>query len=241
MAMKAQDVLRLVSGALQDLEPGMEKRWPWTGGATDRVGLLDFLNAAQRAIVMERPDSCAITEVIQLQAGMRQTIPSKSIHGATHDATGFCCLIRNMGDKAGTKPGRAILLSPQSAILAWQDPQNKRMLVRTGSIDNYAYDRAMNPYVYWVYPAVPTGRLYVEATYYAMPDDITAPTQALSIPDAYGQAMVHHILASIFSADSESSNSGKAQYHMEWYQKIMATKLAVDTRMPKAFTSSAGR
>lgn len=25
----AADVLRLVSGALQDLEPGMEARWPW--------------------------------------------------------------------------------------------------------------------------------------------------------------------------------------------------------------------
>ena len=40
--MRAAEVLRLVSGALQDLEPGLESRWPWEGGDDGRIGLLDF-------------------------------------------------------------------------------------------------------------------------------------------------------------------------------------------------------
>ncbi|MEG1610982.1 MAG: DUF6682 family protein, partial [Bilophila sp.] len=67
--MQAADVLRLVSGALQDLEPGTEARWTWTGGASDTVGLLDFLNAAVRTVVMHRPDLSAVTESIQLTSG----------------------------------------------------------------------------------------------------------------------------------------------------------------------------
>ena len=73
--MQAAEILRLVSGALQDLEPETDARWKWTGGASDAVGLLDFLNAAIRTIVMLRPDATAITESIRLESGMRQRIP----------------------------------------------------------------------------------------------------------------------------------------------------------------------
>ena len=30
--MQAAEILRLVSGALQDLEPGIRARWEWNGG-----------------------------------------------------------------------------------------------------------------------------------------------------------------------------------------------------------------
>ena len=238
--MQAANVLRQVSGVLQDLEPGMEKRWPWTGGQSDSIGLLDFLNAALRDVAMQRPDCFAVTEIIQLEQGMKQQIPKVSVHGSTYDAIGFCGLIRNEGNKNGTKPGRAILLSPQSAIMAWQDPDNSRLLKRSGKVDNYAYDRAVNPNVYWVYPSVPDVRLYVEATYYAMPPEITSSTQNIGVSDGYSQAIVHHMLASIFGGDSEDSNSTRSKYHWDWYQQLMNIKLQVDAKMPKAFTSSGG-
>ena len=57
--MRAAEVLRLVSGALQDLEPGLDARWPWEGGDDGRIGLLDFLNHALREVVMQRPDATA--------------------------------------------------------------------------------------------------------------------------------------------------------------------------------------
>ena len=75
--MRAAEVLRLVSGALQDLEPGLESRWPWEGGDDGRIGLLDFLNESMRVVVMQRPDAFAITEPIRLEPGMRQRMPSK--------------------------------------------------------------------------------------------------------------------------------------------------------------------
>ena len=117
--MRAETVLRLVSGALQDLEPGLESRWPWEGDA-ERIGLLDFLNAAVRAVALHRPDVCAVTEVIRLEPGMRQRIPCRRLHGASRDAAGFIELIRNMGADGG-HPGPAIISVRPDLLLAWAD------------------------------------------------------------------------------------------------------------------------
>ena len=260
--MKGSTILRIVSAGLQDLEPDVAKRWAWTagvgtGGVDTSIGLLDYLNSALRAVAMQRPDCFSVTEMIQLEAGMRQTLPKRTTHSATYDAIGFCELTRNIKKQARRDAdgnvvkdennktvydyiyGRAILLSPQSAIMAWLDPDNPNNPNPhwDTSIDNYAYDRASNPNVYWVYPPPLTKRLYVEATYYAMPPEITAATQEIGISDGYAQAIAHHMLASVMDADSETSGSAKARYHMELFFNLMDIKLQVDARLPRAFNT----
>lgn len=227
----AADVLRLVSGALQDLEPGLESRWPWEADE-GRVGLLDFLNAALRAVALQRPDCCAVTEVIRLEPGMRQRIPSRHIHGASRDATGFCELVRNMGQD-GDRPGASIISAQADVLLAWADYS------RPGRrVDNFAYDRATNPDIYYVSPPVPDDvDVFVEATYYASPKKIVDPEQPIGIADDYGQALVHHMLASVLAGDNESSNASKAAYHMQLFTAQISAKTQVDVTMPKAKNS----
>ena len=70
--MQAAELLRLVSGALQDLEPGIRARWEWNGGDDNAVGLLDFLNHALREVVMQRPDATAVTGDIVLEPEARR-------------------------------------------------------------------------------------------------------------------------------------------------------------------------
>lgn len=225
------DILRLVSGALQDLESGQNSRWQWTGSESDAVGLLDFLNAAIHAVALQRPDCCAVTEVIELEPGMRQQIPNKR-HGASHQATGFCCLVRNMGCD-GEHPGTAILSAQPDVLLAWADTTKPNRVV-----ENFAYDRASNPNVFYVCPPVPDNcSCFVEATYYTEPHTIHDSQEPLSISDTYAPALVHHMLASILSGDSESSNLQKASYHMQMFNSLMGVKSQVDTTYPKARNS----
>lgn len=229
--MRAETVLRLVSGALQDLEPGLESRWPWEGDA-ERIGLLDFLNAAVRAVALHRPDVCAVTEAIRLEPGMRQHIPCRRLHGASRDATGFIELIRNMGADGG-HPGPAIVAARPELLLAWADAQRSGPVV-----ENFAYDRLTNSSIYYVYPAVPEGcDVWVEATYSAPPPGIVSAEQPLPLPDDYAQALTHHMLASILSGDNESSNAGKASYHMQLFSSLLGVKTQVDTTWPRARNS----
>lgn len=229
--MQADVVLRIISGALQDLEPGLESRWPWEG-QDGRIGLLDFLNSAKRAIVLQRPDLTAVTEPIRLEPGMRQSLPSRKIHFATKNANMLIEITRNMGQD-GEHPGAAIVSAQMDVLLAWACPD-----VTARVIENYAYDRMRNRDVYYVYPAVDQCHdVWVEATYSTEPDVITCCTQEIGLPDEYAAALEHHVLASVLSGDNESSNASKAAYHQQMFASLLGIKTTVDVSWPKAKSS----
>lgn len=230
--MKAESILRMVSGLLQDLEPDVEKRWPWEN-EDGRIGLLDFLNNAIRAVVLQRPELMAVTEKIRLEPGMRQSLPCPKKHGCRHKATMLIELVRNVEDETGC-PGPAILSVNNDVLLMWASA------LETGTIiENYAYDRMTNPNVYMVYPAVPyEPEVWVEATFSIEPCEITDPCQEISLPDDYGPVLIHHMLAAIFAGDNESSSAQKAAYHQNMYNTLLGIKTVVDCRWPKAKSST---
>jgi hypothetical protein len=225
--MKAVEILRLVSGALQDLEPGNPKRWEWKEGDDSGSGLLDFLNDALLAVALQRPDATAVTDTVLLAPGMRQKIPK--------DALTLVEVIRNMGGN-GECPGPAIMPANPDILLSWG-----RICHCSCVIDNFAYDRSTNPAFYYVYPSVPeSGDVFVEITYSAKPKHISNPDDDLPIVDSYAPAIKHHMLASIMSGDSESSNMTKAQYHMQMFQTVLGVKSQIDAVWPKASVSLRG-
>lgn len=231
--MKAEVAMRLISGALQDMEPDAERRWSWEYDP-ERVCLLDFLNDSVRAIVLQRPDVMAATEVIRLEPGMRQALPDPKRHECKYKATILIELIRNMGAD-GCCAGRAILPVETEILMAWACS-----MAEGASIENYAYDRMTSPRFYMVYPAVPScGSVYVEATFGIEPKPIVSPECCICLPDAYGPAIMHHTLASIFAGDSSSSQLEKAAWHMRMYSSLMGVKFAVDQLWPRAKSSAA--
>lgn len=218
--MLASDVLRLVSGALQDLEPGTEKRWGWTGGDCEGVGLLDFLNAAIRAVALQRPDATARTEAIPLEPGVRQKLPKNALT--------LIEVLRNLGND-GETPGAAIAIMHVDVLLAMSAYTPTASVVQ-----QYAYERMTNSNVFWVYPPVTDAReVFVEATYSVKPKEVVSPDDTLPVADMYMQALVHHILAAILSGDNEASNANKAQLHIGLWNNIMGIKQGVDSQWPK--------
>lgn len=219
--MRTAEVLRLVSGALQDLEPGQERRWQWAGGDTESVGLLDLLNAAALAVALHRPDATAKTRLLRLTPGARQNLPP--------DAETLIELIRNMGDDGHT-PGAAIQIMHVdllTAMAAYTQAGNE--------VRQYAYDRLTNSLIFWVLPAVQyDADVWVEATLSLSPRPVTSPDDPLPVPDAYAQALVHHMLASILSGDNEASNVAKAQLHTQMWSSLMGLKQNIDGQWPKS-------
>ena len=231
--LRAAEVLRLVSGSLQDLEPGIESRWKWEGGDDASIGLIDFLNDALREIAIHRPDVNVVTETIRLEPGMRQKLPCKKLHSATNDATTLIEIVRNMG-RNGDTPGRSVSAVDMTLLLAWADASKSAPV-----IDNFAYDRLTNKDLYYVYPAVPeAGDVWVEATYATAPRQITSPEDSLGVSGEYATPIKHHILASILAGDNESSNAAKASYHMQVFNSLLGVKVQTDAVWPKAKTSS---
>ena len=218
--MLAGDVLRLVSGALQDLEAGTDKRWAWSGGQNDRVGLLDFLNAGLRTIAMLRPDATAKTMPLKLQAGERQSLPA--------DALMLLEITRNMGPDGNT-PGESVF--PVA-------PEVLRGLSCNGldtgsSIENYACDRAVTSQHFDVFPAVKVGaNVWVLAAYSATPPVITSSSQTIPLPDTFQSALVHAVLYGVFSGDSEGSNGARMAHHYQSMLQELDLKQTVDTAWP---------
>lgn len=232
--MQAKAILKLVSGALQDLEPDVEKRWAWDS-EPERVGLLDFLNQALLALASLRPDAFSVTETIRLEPGMRQSLPSSRRHSCCRKAVTLIELLRNMGQD-GNCPGPAIISVNPDILLAWACSKACAPV-----IENFAYDRLTNPVFYLVYPGVPENTpVYVEATFQVEPCLVSSPEQELCLSDLYAPALMHHILASIFAGDSEASQMQKASWHMGMFNNILGVKLQIDRGWPKAKSSETG-
>lgn len=115
--MQAAEILRLVSGALQDLEPGIRARWEWNGGDNKRrPGASDFRTMRSGKMVMQRPGTAtAVTGDIVLESGIRQAIPGRK-HGVKAPAMLFIGLNANVCDG---RTGRPIMATTTENITGW--------------------------------------------------------------------------------------------------------------------------
>lgn len=235
--MRALDVLRLVSAALQDLDPGAESRWRWEGDERDSVGLLDFLNQALAEVVMQRPDATARTGIIRLVSGLRQGLPDQR-HGAAEDAALFISLNLNMGED-GRTPGLPIFAATPDKIMSWAACGG--LTGRWNGVEFFAHDRMADPLAYWVYPAVPEDRrVCVEATWSVRPPHISSPEDCLPLRDVFAPALAHHVLYGILSGDNEASNLARAQHHLSAFYQAMGVKGQTDASWPKTASGRGG-
>ncbi len=231
--MQAAEILRLVSGALQDLEPGIRARWEWNGGDDNAIGLLDFLNHALSEVVMQRPDATAVTGDIVLEPGIRQAIPGRK-HGVKVPAMLFIGLNANVCEG---RTGRPIVATTTENITGWS---SMGMSAPWAGIEYFAYDRMADPLFYWVFPAVPEEcEVIVNATWSAGPPHIGSPDDCLCLRDTFAPAIVHHILYGILSGDNEASNLARAQHHLSEFYNALGVKRQVDAAWPRTSTGGA--
>ena len=124
----------------------------------------------------------------------------------------------------GETPGMGIIPVPAALLLGMAGYG-----AMAPEVQMYAYDKQLDPYTYYVYPAVPEqAEVWVELTYSAMPPALTATDQELPVQDTFSEALVHHMLAIVLSGDNETSNLTRAQTHMQAYYQVMGIRQQVD-------------
>lgn len=143
---------------------------------------LSYLNDTQKAIVLAKPDANVQVAATQLAAGSKQSV------------TGSIALIkltRNMGTD-GSTPG---------APIHYVDWEQFNYIISTAytattsaTAEVYSYDKDV-PSIYYVYPPQPTSSMgYVEEVYAGMPTNLTAITDAISLPDIYETVILNGML-----------------------------------------------
>lgn len=233
--MFAKDVLRIVSGALQDLDPGVESRWRWDGGDDGMVGLLDFLNLAVSEVVMQRPDATATSGNLRLDPGVWQRVPTAAV---TFIGCNF-----NVGED-GRAQGQPITTATPDTVMAWAGTCAALPWgCGTGfTVECFAYDRMTDPRRFLVYPAVPeVCDAVVNASWSVKPAIIESPEQDMALAGLYLSALVHHVLYSVLSGDNEASNAARAQHHLSAFYQSLGTKMNTDSLWPKARNTGGGQ
>lgn len=212
--MKAKEMFLLVSTKLQDIEPGLDRRWPWEKDpAGGRASLVDFLNAAIRQAALVRPDITAKTTSVQLVQGTKQTIPP--------DGAMLMSAIRNMGTN-GTTPGKPIFATGKESLAAYS------WTYAGSEIDFYHYDPLVDKKTYYTLPGVGATTRWIEIAYSVNVGTVSASADEIPIPEVYSAALEHMMLYHILSGDSSASNAALARMHYEaFYMAIGADAAAI--------------
>lgn len=186
---------------------------------TNPANWLDYLNDAQRALMIVRPDANAVTESVKLVAGTRQTLPNDSLR--------LLDVSRNMGID-GTVVGNTIRLAERDA----QDMVRRDWHKKTGVVirDVY-YNDKKDPDVFWVSPAVPsTPDVYIEITTSKMPTEVSdADTDAIGVSDIYATAMQQWMLYRAYALATQALNQWqRAQFYFSSFFNVLGVKMRND-------------
>lgn len=188
-------------------------------GAT-AANWLQFLNDAQRAVVIVRPDANPVTLAVQLAQGTRQNLPQGGLR--LLDAT------RNMGS-TGTAAGDAVRLSDRQTT----DAANRSWHTANPSVKvrEVLYDERKDPTKYWVTPPVPsTPAVYLEIIFSKSPTDVTdADAGAITISDVYAPALQEWMLYRAYSLATQALNQQqRATFKYQTFFNLLGVKLRGD-------------
>lgn len=196
--------LSRVSMLLQDTT---NIRWPL-------AELLDWLNDAQREIVLLKPNASTTNTAVQLAAGTKQTLPA--------DGVSLIDISRNMGT-SGSTPGKGIRITMRE-ILDAQLP-DWHMSTASAEVKHYVYS-PLDPKTFYVYPPQPVAsRGYVELIYSASPADATLGG-AINVDDIYQPVLIDYILYRAYSKDTEyAADVARAQGYQQSFFGALTGKL----------------
>lgn len=169
----AQNIIDIAEEALQDQ----------TNTLWREATHLKAFNDGQRQIVILKPDANIVSSAVKLIAGTKQSLPSKGIF--------LFDIIRNMGT-GGTTPGNTVTLVDMSIMNAVLPTWHGAVAAATAI--HFMYDPKKDPKTFWIYPPQPTSSQgYVEEQYAELPSDI-AIGDAITLDDAYSDALVAYVL-----------------------------------------------
>jgi hypothetical protein len=160
---------------------------------------LEYLNDGQRQIVIYKPDAFVVNNVFVLVAGTKQSIPDGT--GSLAEGIALIKVVRNMGLTPGTTPG-AVIRKIGADFLDAINP-DWHTETQAAAVKNYIYDDS-DPTRFYVSPPN-TGTGFVEAAYSALPGEVAAIGNVITLSDIYQDALRNYILFRCYAKDAALS------------------------------------
>jgi len=195
-------------------------RWP-------NSELQDWLNDAQKEIVLYRPDAnTANEEFTPTASSSKQSIPAAGLR--------LIEVVRNTASTSDKTATRMI----QRAIMDDQVP-NWHAAAASVNIEHWVYDER-DPKTFYVYPN-PTSAARLEIIYSTVPSDVdivnadetwktAATSTTIGLDDVYANAILDFMLYRAYSKDAEyAGNAGQAQSHMIAFSNSLGMKTNADS------------
>lgn len=213
--MQASEIIARVTDILQD-----KTNVRWT-----EAELIQWINDAQREVVMYRPEAYSVNTTFQLASNQtKQTLPAAAMR--------LLDVIRNMGN--GATAGRAIRLI-QREILDAQRP-DWHSDTASSEIKHYMFD-SRDPRSFYVYPK-PASSTYIELLYTAIPAAITNSSGTLTVRDDFLNSLVDYVCFRAYTKDAEyAANGQRAVAHYQAFATAMGIKSQVDVAFGPAANS----
>jgi len=205
----SKEITTRVNKLLND--PGFV-RWP-------EEELLNYLNDAQRAIVLRRPDSYSIDiDDFACVEGTKQALPA--------DALRLIDITRNATGKA--------IRGPYNRQVLDDNHENWYAGTDAAEVQLYIYDERV-PKTFYVYPGVAAGVLLTLA-YSKAPASIGMTehnsSEVIALDDIYVNAIIEWILYRSYMKDAEyAADPNKSTMHLQAFESQLGQKNQADSAM----------
>tara|TARA_X000001316_G_scaffold12134_2_gene5725 strand:+ start:6401 stop:7063 length:663 start_codon:yes stop_codon:yes gene_type:complete len=204
-------VIDIIDRAEEILQDNSNVRW-------SQQSLLDYLNDAQREIVLYRPDANPVNASLTLTAdSAKQSLP----------AAGMRLLRVYRNSNPNTNPIAQI----DRAVL---DDKVENWYGTTGTaVEYYIYDN-LDPKTFYIYPHTTASDATIEIVYSAMPSEITisdfaTDTTVIGIDDVYANAILDYILYRSYLKDTEyAGDLQRANSYLSAFNGALNVKNQVD-------------
>lgn len=174
--------------------------------------LLDWLNDAQRQIVLLKPESFTKNTSVLMVAGTKQSIPA--------DGVEFRRVVRNMGLN-GTTPGRAVRKVDMD-IMDIETP-DWHTTVADAIAKHYLFDEG-DPKRFYLWPQQPVAPHQMEIVYSAAPPSVAAAGNTITMDDIYANPMLDYMLWRARLKDSKNGDINQANNARAVFQESLGMK-----------------
>jgi hypothetical protein len=212
---RVNDLISRVGVTLQD---PTYVRWP-------QQELLNYVNDAQRQIVLFRPDANAVNENFSCAASAKQSLPGNALR--------LINITRNSNGRAITKIERTIM---DVQLPNWYETP-----INAEGVRHYLYD-ASDPKTFYLYPR-PTASHQIEIIYASSPVDITlanftTDNTTITLDDIYANAIMDYMMYRAYQKDSEFANANRAMMYFNSFAQALGVKNQSDGMLLQAMSQA---
>lgn len=216
--MKGQDIVSRARLVLQD---AAATRW----GDTE---LALWINDGCKYIAVQRPDSCAVNQMMALVAGSKQSIAALTPNGV------------RLLDVVRTAAGRAITLADRQELDTYSPTWHADT---AGPTENYVFDNR-DPKTFYVWPPASAGA-QIEVIYSRVPQEIAVSdlgSTVLSLDDLYADALLNYVLFRCYAKDAEAThNADLASLYLQACNSALGIKTSADAAASPDLNSPGGK